>query len=284
MKRQLLIGLLLTMVLVTISAGGKAEREIYPLQDGTSITISSDVPQVIIRKGTRVNHMIIELDAMQKDYRLSVHESRKKIVIEVEKRKRLALTSLTIKQPRLIITLPEDHQLDEFAIASVSGAIESDIDIIADHISIDSVSGAITFANLYGETSVELNTVSGAVSGNTISAENISIDTISGKIDLNIIDASKGTFQVVSVSGPCSTKQLSAKAARLQSISGSLTIALASSFSGTIEAATLSGATHIELPYAQVIKTQGESQQLQIGSGKQQLSLATTSGTIRITQ
>jgi DUF4097 and DUF4098 domain-containing protein YvlB len=284
MKRKLAIGILLTMVVLTISAGGNTEREIYTIGEGTSLAISSDVPEVTIRKGTRKNRMVVELDALQRDYHLTVSESNDAIAVQVKKRDRFALSPLSLKQPRLIITLPEDHQLNEMAIASVSGAVESEVDIRADRISIDSVSAAISFPKLSGKTAIALNTVSGAVSGDIISSADITINTISGKIQLNTIDATDGSFQLVSVSGSCSTHQLSAQDAYLQSISGAINIALAPSFSGIIETATISGATHIDVPQAQMISKQDKSQKLLLGSHNQQLTLTTTSGAIRLTQ
>lgn len=197
---------------------------------------------------------------------------------------------------RLMVPLRADLEID-----SVAASVEV-VGVAPRELSIDSVSGEVSVAGAPRE--AEISTVSGdqrlTLNSADVDVESISGDvrlggrlegrvdaeTVSGRIDVDVLDSRVKELSGATVSGDIrvDTALKSHGEIALESVSGDLDLSLPSDLSATVHGSSFSG--DLEAPDARVEHAKhgpGSSFRRRYGSGEGEISLETFSGDARLT-
>ena len=285
MKRIGLVVCLLFLLIASVGAAGKSEKQ-FTLQPGSSVSISSDIPAVILTQGRPGSRMSVSLQGVSdRQYQLTTQQRNHEVTVEVKRRKRLFSSQLIrFNRPELRITIPADSDLSHLMIATVSGAIELVNPIQAESITVRSVSGSLKFDRLQASDSVQIKSVSGKIAGKNIRAASVSGESISGKLEIDQITATHGAVELISVSGALAISSVEASRAIFRTISGTIETTLPQSFAGTVETSNLSGSVQTAIAEDQNSENTGRNRTYRIGSSDDLYQFSSTSGRIRITQ
>ncbi len=142
---------------------------------------------------------------------------------------------------------------------SINGKTSLDVKIPEDwaqDLEVSSVSGRITTQELTGE-NVKLNTTSGDIEVDNITADDIVFQSVSGSFNLSNLKAN-GTISKNTISGSCTINEAQAEKIALESTSGSTTIHNADA--DKVTSTSISGAVEVNLSRgsAEMATTSGE--------------------------
>lgn len=155
--------------------------------------------------------------------------------------------------------------LKKIEIQSVSGDIELDSSFTTTDAKVKTVSGEISINKISSE-EITLETTSGDIEANSISSTDSNITTVSGEISLNYLS---NMAKIKTTSGDVEINDLMInKDSKISSVSGEISINMNKESNCIIKTDTLSGSTHIKNNY--------------YDNGDYELNIKTTSGNIEI--
>lgn len=152
-----------------------------------------------------------------------------------------------IPDKSLTVRLPIGTNIDEIEISSTSADIKAD-GISANEIDINTLSGKIDFSNIKAAESLYINVTSGKVDGNVVGkTEDVNIDTVSGKVSLSL-EASH-SIDVDTTSGNVEISSASAPSEiEFDYVSGDLTLRLPGDSGFNARLKTVSGVISSDFP------------------------------------
>ncbi len=161
----------------------------------------------------------------------------------------------------------EEEQYQDVTLRSVSGDIRINSKIVTNNMSLKTTSGDIEMGHL-NSTSIEVNSVSGDVSGKTIEGKETKIKTTSGDIELDWITSE---LEINSVSGDIELDYFNPfGSSNFKTTSGEIEIMLDKKASVKMRGDSVSG--DIQFPHSESI----------LGDGENSISFKTVSGDIKV--
>ena len=258
------------------------ESRIKSLDRQGTVRIKSDAPSVtIVQTDSQDNGKVILSGSGRNQYDFSVSESGGNLTIEVKKKKKWTINPLTDFQAALHVSLPNEWKNGSLDVAVVSGALHINSPLELQSADLSTVSGALRFDDLDISRKGYLKSVSGAISGQSISADDLEIDTVSGGITVQNIDVNNdGYLRAESVSGRIELAKSNAYNANIESVSGSIQFVIPKDFNGKLVTKTVSGSVSAKLSNAGIESTDKRSTTYVIGNGNIFIEISTTSGSI----
>lgn len=205
-----------------------------------------------------------------------------------------SLRLINVRRKDLTLTVPENFSLDDVTISAASANVDVS-DLAARTLSISTASGEMNIGSAADK--IRLNSASGNVQlKQADKAGEVSIDTASGKIDVNLGRADKASFE--SASGKIKVTAASVDSLSAKSASGSVSCEL-ENVPSECELSSVSGGVNLILPEdsdftANVRMTSGEfdsdvalkkdGNTYICGSGSVGIDIDTTSGNVSIRQ
>ena len=285
MKRITIVLCLLCVLIASAGAAGTKDRQQIPLQDGSTITVSSDIPAVVLSEDPSGSSMTVSLRGTNdRHYRLLTNHSGRNVTVEVKRIKRFNTSLFGSHRPELHITIPARVNLDALTVNTVSGSISINHPIRARLIEVTTVSGSLNFTSLQAADSVRIRSVSGKISGQLISGATVTCENVSGKLAIDHINATSGAIELISVSGSLDVTTAGAPRAIFRTVSGSIKTTLPPSFSGTVETSNISGPVQTEISSIQYSEADKRKRIYRIGTTDELYQFSSTSGRIQITQ
>ena len=174
----------------------------------------------------------------------------------------------------LTVYLPRDQHLDSFSIETVSAGVGLQ-ELRANELDIETVSGRIDAEDLNFAREAEVDSVSGSIALSTSSSGELTVETTSGSIDVTA--DTLDSLELSTVSGNVTAAvNLLRQESNIETISGKIELYLPEDIAFTTQATTVSGQFCSDLLYT----TTGNT--YLCGHGSPALELKTTSGNIAL--
>jgi len=250
------------------------DTEAIPFAKGDSLSVSAVSNPIVLEIDPGATSVSLEIGRIDKK-QLAVAKNGSNLSIKVSPKKRIWIFPIFFGSPSstLVVTAPPDRIKD---------------------LSLASISGKVTVLNSLDLNSAEISSTSSKVSVLDITAnKTISLSSVSGSVDAGDL-TSNGPIEVSSTSGRIEVESLRAPKITVNSVSGSVDVALPlpspsdvtlSSTSGQVEADLL-GADHYTInahTTSGSITIGGEQRStLMKGDGSSRITLQTVSGSISV--
>jgi len=285
MRRSIVIGCLLAMMLMPIFAAGVTDSYEGTIGSYADMEIKSDIPSIRIVTNTSENRVTARLSGPSSDrFVFTSRETREGFSVEVKRKRTIEVDLFSILPTELIISVPRQIVFGEVEISAVSGSITIEEDVRAQSIEIGTVSGALSIPSLFAEREVTVESVSGLIRAHSIEASRITMGSVSGKIEVTELVAQAGTVTVETVSGSTTIEGLYTPNSEIQTVSGSTTIYFPPTFTGLVETSTISGSVSVDFPNMQNVTSDKQRTYYQIGSGNGYSRISNVSGALKISQ
>ncbi|AEC01375.1 DUF4097 family beta strand repeat-containing protein [Parasphaerochaeta coccoides] len=295
-SRSLKIGLIVIIIVfgsfgIIRSCFGATRRIQYPanqsetmsFSSGDSLKIETVSDNIVLRTSPGVSKVSAEVSGTGKiDCILKVIRSGSTVEISLRYPRKsffftFPLYTISSNDVTLIITVPEGTQVSDLSMKTVSGDIDIKSDIsVQDELGIKTTSGDVTFGRL-DASSVKLNSLSGNMKGDGISARKLTVETISSTI--HVKENKAEDYELSTVSGDITLRSVSPRFSALeaQSTSGNITVAFTEEPSMKAKLSSISGTL--------ILQESHGSRNLNISYGKAEsnLEIHTTSGDISVT-
>ena len=186
------------------------------------VQIKSDSPLVTIVQGEDAHTgRVVFTGSGRDEYNFSVTQSSGKLTVEVERKKKWSLNPFIDYDAQLHISLPQSWQKGTLDASVVSGFLHIDSTLALSRAELSSVSGAIQFGTIGLTQNISITSVSGSIEGQLLTAEDATIESVSGSIDIGTIELSENGFlRIQNVSGRVELPKMNTHNARITTVSG----------------------------------------------------------------
>ncbi len=186
-----------TTVFSSVTAMSTSSFDIEDLHDDGSITISTDIPDVIIEQHT--NEKAGKVKLVGKDwnrFNVSVGQIDGHVSIQVELKEEQQSNQTKQIYAELHIVLPENFQQSSLFVHTYAGDCKIASNIACSELVVSTYSGTIETFKIDVTEHVALTTYSGSITGRALSARTITLSTASGTIKFNRLDVGRdGIFE-----------------------------------------------------------------------------------------
>jgi DUF4097 and DUF4098 domain-containing protein YvlB len=285
MKRKLaLTGLILIVGMALFAAGSAHNQRIGSLKPDGTLIIKTDSVGVVISQGSANDKLDIQFSGNGRNrYDLTVKEDRGDISIEVKRKKQWFMRAFTITDATLSVRVPGTWTKGYLDAGSVSGSVKIVSPLKGIGIKVGTVSGAIEFGKFLATDYIAVRSVSGKITGDTLFANSIGVDSVSGSINLGQLETERnGSVDISTVSGRIILSKVLAQTASVKSVSGSIQSEITPSFDGKIVVKANNGSTNINVANALREDSNNRTRTFTMGRGNGLIELSSTSGRISL--
>ncbi|MFA9458873.1 DUF4097 family beta strand repeat-containing protein [Halalkalibacter sp. AB-rgal2] len=288
MKSLLGIALIIFGVIIVVSAVWPAWSTMNKDEEGDYLQESTDQLNQVKLSGVSVDWEIeesdssyIEVELVNKHNRTNMYSSVQNgaLTVEVKREQRFAFLSFdfSFQQEQAIARIPADY-MDSIEVHSVSGDILMRESSSVNSIVLKTVSGDIKADSLTIDSEADFKTTSGDILIESILAEEVKAETVSGDIGILTI---QGALVAKTTSGDIQAEfQNEHKEAALRTISGDVLVDLANA-NADLSLKTTSGDLMV-VPSLSNQQLSNRKISGKIGEGEYPVSVTTTSGDIVI--
>lgn len=255
------------------------DSETRSLESINKLNVKSSIADVNILKSD-TDELKTELKGKYSSYanntlKLNVTENNDSIIIETQN----APNNISSKDLSLNIYIPESYKGD-ISIANVAGDIKSERVLELNSLRMETVSGDIELNSVSAPT-VTANTTSGDIEFNKLNTNTSSLKTVSGDIKT---ESYVGTLTVDSTSGSIDMKLAEIKgASTINSVSGDVELSVEVSNNLTLEGKTTSGSIEVSDEVNEPnIEKGNKLLKATFNSGENKLNITTASGSIKL--
>ncbi len=283
-KRLTLTGLILLAGITLFASGSAYNQHIGSLDPDGTLKIKTDSVGVVISQGSANEELDIQFSGSGRNrYNLTVKEDRGDISIEVKRKKQWFMRAFTMTDATLTVSIPSTWTRGYLDAGSVSGSVVIKSPLKGIGIKVGTVSGAIEFGRFSAGDAIEVKSISGKITGDSLFANSIDVDSVSGAINLDLLETDgNGTVDVSTVSGKITLSKILAETASVRSVSGAIQSEISPSFDGKIVVKANSGSTNIKVADALREESNNRTRTFTMGRGNGLIELSSTSGRISL--
>jgi hypothetical protein len=283
-KRLTITGMILIAGITLFAAGSNYNQQIGSLDPDGTLKIKTDSVGVVINQGSVNEKLDIQFTGSGRNrYNLTVKEDRGDISIEVKRKRQWFMRAFSFSDAKLTVTVPGTWSRGYLDAGSVSGSVDIKSPLKGIGIKVGTVSGAIEFSSLSAADYIEVKSVSGRITGDTLIANFISVDSVSGAVDLELLEVNRnGTVDISTVSGRIKLAKMLTDTAIVKSVSGAIQSEITPSFDGKIVVKTNNGSTDIKVANALREESNNRTQTFTMGKGNGLIELSSTTGRISL--
>ncbi|MDX9809199.1 MAG: DUF4097 family beta strand repeat-containing protein [Sphaerochaetaceae bacterium] len=289
--KRLILTLAIAMMICSIAfASGsnesKYEKTILSLDKDGTVEIKTDAPHITVVRSSHPDRGSVVLSGNGKsNYNMSVSESHGNLSVKIKHKNRWFFRVFGNSSAELTVTLPGNWTNGDIMLDSVSGSVNILDPISADRLAWSTVSGAIRFEHIEDSGNVSLSTVSGKIEGGQIIAQRATIESVSGAIEIDSMETdSQNLLEVSTVSGRIKLPNLKADKIIVDSVSGAIECNLPRQYSGRLKLKTVSGAIRTSLTSKVYESSDNRTRSYTFGDGNGSIEISTTSGAISIVE